>query len=85
MISDQRGEGLPRPFAAGFSCFQTGTVSRSGSVNVVKTITALVAHPPLVDVRILARLEAVDVVLVLLDVDRAAGRAAGADAVAWSS
>jgi hypothetical protein len=48
-------------------------------VEVVPAVAALVADPPLVDVRILAGLEPVDGVLVVLGVDRAAGRAAAAD------
>src|SRR6185437_4465928 len=49
-------------------------------VNVMKAVAPLVAHPPLVDVRVLARLQTVNAVLVLFDEDRAAGRTAGADA-----
>ena len=49
-------------------------------VNVRIVVAAVVADPPLVDQRILARLDPVDAVLVLFDPDRAAGRAAGADA-----
>jgi hypothetical protein len=46
----------------------------------MKAVSPFVAHPPLIDVRVLARLQPVYAVLVLFDEDRAAGRAAGADA-----
>jgi hypothetical protein len=48
-------------------------------VEVMPAVAALVADPPLVDVRVLARLEPVDGVLVVLGVDGAPGRAATAD------
>ena len=50
-----------------------------GIVEVVPAVPTIVAHPPLVDVGILPRLEAVDGVLVVFGDDRASCRAATAD------
>ncbi len=50
-----------------------------GAMDVVIAVTAIVAHPPFVDVEILARLKPPDVILILFDRDRAAGRATGAN------
>src|SRR5262249_24118963 len=50
-------------------------------VNVLPAVASFVAHPPLVDVRVFARLEAIDAVLILLNLDRAAGGAVGTDVV----
>ena len=48
-------------------------------MDVVIAIAAVIADPPLVHVRILPRLDAVDVILILFGKDRAAGRAVRAD------
>ena len=50
-----------------------------GIVEMVPAVPAVVAHPPLIDVGILTRLEAVDGVLVVFGDDRASCRAAAAD------
>ena len=52
----------------------------AGIVDVRIVVAAVVADPPLVHQQVLARLDPIDAVLVLLDPDRAAGGAAGADA-----